>query len=365
MNFNEEKNDLTEIKERIYLEDRVEEILAELECLHINRIRNDRYEAQLPERFDSHNRRAVQVRLTPSLGSAIRNHDINGDIFAIISFILYGAKEWSEVLENLYQSKVFVCNLFGWDEYLSNLDTSFEEKQEKVDYLAFLRPIQKKRKQRARLDNVCHKENSILDARVLDRYFDYPHYAFYKDGILPDTQKFFGVMFDRESERVIYPVHNKNGDLIGVKGRYVGENREILDSVKYLYLHRCDKSIELWNLHRALEHIKEKKEVIVFESAKSCMLAWQWGYKNCVSLEGSELSPVQATMLKMLEADIIFALDKDMGMEHLHKMSRQIKSRICKTIFDKDDLLGEKQAPVDQGKRVWETLYCNYKKSVR
>jgi DNA primase len=353
-------NDLPEIKERIYEEGVIGYLLEELECQHVTPIRNDRYEAQLPERFNAPNKRAVQIKNNPSLTGAIRNWGVNGDIFSIAAFILYEAEEWEQVLQHLYQVKAWVCNTLGWDEYLSGRD-DFEEEVEKVDPLAFLRPIQKQRKQRQRKDNLTKKENRVIDESVLNWYFPHAHWAFYKDGILPSTQEFFGVMFDRESERVIYPVHNKDGELIGVKGRYVGKDKSILDRIKYLYLHRCDKSIELWNLHRALPFIKEKGEVIVYESAKSCMIAWQWGVKNTVSIEGNELTPVQIMLLKQLDVDIVFAFDKDMTEEFIKKFTKQIKSRICQAIIDTLDLLDAKDAPVDKGFDVWEKLYKSRK----
>jgi DNA primase len=363
MNYND-SNDLQEIKERIYDEGMVEFLLEELECQNVKPIRNDRFEAQLPIRYNSNNRRAVQIYNNESLSGGIRNIGLSGDIFVIIAHILYGAEDFQQALDHLYQVKAWVCNTLGWDEYLNGRD-EFEEEVEKVDYLSFLRPVQKQRKQRKRKESLGFKENRVLDESILNRYFDYAHWSFYKDGIHPRTQKFFGVMFDRESERVVYPMHNKEGGLIGIKGRYVGNNERILDEMKYLFLYRCDKSIELWNLHRALEYIKELGEVIVFESAKSVMLAWQWGYRNCISIEGSELSPVQAMLLKQLDVDIVFAYDKDMDKEHIEKNAKQIKSRICKAIYDDEDLLDGKESPVDRGKSVWDTLYNKHKYSIR
>jgi DNA primase len=361
---NDDSNDLSEIKERIYDEGMIEFLLEELECQHIKRIRNDRFEAQLPEYFNSPNQRAVQIKNNVYLSGAVRNWGISGDIFSIVAFILYDAKEWEEVLKHLYQVKAWVCNSLGWDEYLSGRD-DFEEEVERVDRLAFLRPIQKERKQRKRKDVLGFKENMVIDESVMNRYFDYCHWSFYKDGILPETQKLFGVMFDRESERIVFPMHNADGGLIGVKGRYVGKNQRLLDEMKYLFLYRCDKSIILFNLNRALPYIKEAGEIIVFESEKSCMVAWQWGYKNTVSICGNELSPVQAMIIKQLEVDIVFAFDKDMPEEHIQKQAKQIKSRICKRIVDGDDLLDEKDSPVDKGKSIWETLYTKFKKSIK
>jgi DNA primase len=164
-------------------------------------------------------------------------------------------------------------------------------------------------------------------------------------------------MFDQDSERVVFPIYNREGELISIKGRYVGTDKYILDEIKYLYLYNFDKMIELYNLHRALPYIKKTGEVIVFESEKSCMKAHQYGFKNTVAIMGSEISPVQAFLLRQLEANIVFAFDNDMDLDHVKKQSKQIKTRKCFYIKDELGLLEAKEAPVDKGEVVWKRLY--------
>jgi DNA primase len=350
------EDDLKKIKARIYEEDLVETILEELECEYIRKVGN-RYECQLPYRFGSNNRRSVQVYLTESLPSRVRSRGVRGDIYAIVGYILYETVTFEELKEHLHQVKAWICNTLGWDEYL-NLRDDFEEKPEKKDHLSFLRPIQKKRKQRQRMQNLKDKSNRVLNKEaVFSWYWKLPHKNFLDDGISIETQKEFEVMFDGDTERVVFPIYNSNGELISVKGRYVGNNPHIMEEVKYLYLYPFDKSIELFNLHRALPYIKETGEVIVFEAEKSCMKAWQYGFKNTVAICGSELAPIQAYLLKKLEANIIFAFDNDIDDEHVKKQAKQIKTRKCFYIKDSIGLLGEKDSPVDKGGIVWKRLY--------
>lgn len=348
-------NDLPVIKERIFDEGLVEKILEELECEYIKPVGN-RYEAQLPERFHSNNRRSVQVYLTETLSAKVRSKQISGDIYMLIGYILYEVETFDELKDVLHQVKAWVCNLFGWHEYLEMRD-DFEEVVEKKDYLAFLRPTQKARKQRKRLQSMRDKENQVLDKEsVFSWYRAIPHVHFIEDGISVRTQRFFEVMFDETTMRVVFPVHNSQGELVSIKGRYVGTDEWVLDEIKYLYLYSFDKSIELFNYHRALPYIKKSGEVIVFESEKSCMKAYQYGFKNCVAICGSELSPVQAHMLIMLGVDITFAFDNDMDDEHVRKQAKQIRTRKCFWIKDTLGLLGEKDAPVDKGKVTWKKL---------
>jgi len=350
--------DLSAIKERIYEENKIEEILEALECEYIKLIGGRRYECQLPPKFHSSNRRSVQVYLTETLPSKIRSKGISGDIYTLVGYILYEATDEEALKEVLHQVKAWICNLFGWSEYLEKGD-DFEESPPQKDYLAFLRPIQKERKKRKRLRALRDKENEILDKEKVFSWYRQigAHVSFLEDGINVRTQKLFEIMYDIETDRVVFPIYNSRGELVSVKGRYVGNDEWTMENIKYLYLYSFDKGIELFNLHRALPHIKKKGEVIVFEAEKSCMKAHQYGFKNTVAIAGSELSPVQAHLLITLEANIIFAFDNDMDEEHVKKQAKQIRTRKCFWIHDTLGLLGDKDAPVDKGKDVWLRLY--------
>lgn len=349
------RNDLPEIKRRIFEEDLIEKILEELGCEHIKRVGGGRWEAQLPLKFGSSNKRSVQVYENEYLSAKIRSRSVNGDIFSIIGYVLYQVVTFDELKDVLHQVKYWVCNTLGWHSYLEFRD-DFEE--EKRDYLAFLRPIQKSRKQRTRAKNFLDKQNEVLSKeKVLNWYINLPHKNFLDDGISIKTQREFEVMFDQVSERVVFPIYNKDGELISVKGRYVGKDDYLLDEMKYLYLFHFDKMIELFNLHRALPYIKECGEVVVFESEKSCMKAHQYGYKNTVAIMGSDLSPYQAHLLRQLDANIVFAYDNDVELDFIKSQAKQIKTRKCFYIKDDLGLLGDKDSPTDKGEEVWRKLH--------
>lgn len=349
-----EWNDLKAIKKRLYEEEKIEELLESLECERI-KYSGGRYEAGLPDRFGSNNLRTVQVYMSESLPSKVRSKGISGDIFSLVSYILYEADN-DDAQDTLHQSKAYICNTFNWQEYMERKDDFFEE--EKKDYLSFLRDIQKARRKRNRTTNLLTKENHVLNKESVFSWYDpYPHKNFLDDGISLKTQRLFEVMFDSDTERVVFPIYNKDGELISIKGRYVGSDENTLGEYKYMYLYHFDKMIELYNLHRALPDIKKNGEVVVFESEKSCMKAWQYGFKNTVAIMGSEISPIQAFLLRQLEVNIIFAFDNDMDFDHVKKQSKQIVTRKCFYIKDKLGLLSEKQSPVDGGEEIWKKIY--------
>ena len=355
-------SDLIEIKNRIYDEELIESILEALDCQYINLEQNGNlFVAQLPTKFNSQNKRAVQIKNTESLTSHIRNKSIQGDIFSIIGFILFDCKDFEEVKKNLYEIKAWLCNLFNWKEYMNNI-LGIQTKKPKNEWNSWLKPYLKQREIKANPSLVLENRNKPIDKNILNRYIIKPHEEFINCGIKCKTQYIFQVGFCMKTQRVIYPIYDNNGqEIVGIKGRYVGNNIHVAEQKKYLYLIPCDKSLLLYNLHRAREHIQKQNEVLVFESAKSCMLAYQYGYKNAVSIEGSELSNVQAFLLKQLEVVIIFCFDKDMDEKLVRKQANLIRNKVVYAILDKENLLEEKDSPIDRGKSIWEFLYINHK----
>ncbi|MFB5758965.1 DNA primase [Paenibacillus medicaginis] len=339
------------LKERIYEEGTIGQLLEELGCdlIKVNHKRNGDplVTARLP---GSNNTRSVQIYLNPQLHTEIVNRGVSGDVYFLVGFILYDCRTFEDVKRNLYQIKTYICNALDY-EHTSN---DFIEKP-KTDWNWWLRPIQK-----ARTKEIEIRRNEIISESVLNQYINYPYYDWYNEGIELATQKLFGVGFDIDSERVTIPFHNAAGQLIGVKGRYIGGNKEISDSKKYSYLYSCSKSIELFNLHRALPYIKEKKECLVVEAAKTVMLLWSYGICNAVSIEGDKLSPVQAKLLKDLGLDIdfVFGWDKDKDQEYIKGQLKQIKNRRVYHLWDSENLFSDpKASPADAGKDIWLKMY--------
>lgn len=336
-------NDLKVIKQKILDEGLVEEILNKLECQHVRR-ENNRLVAQLPERFGSGNTRNVVVYLDENLKSYIFSRGVTGDIYNVVSYIITnGEKE-----EDIYRAKKWICANFG----LKGIKVQNNIR----DPLRWLKDI--KKKYRAN-EEVRVEPNKVYPERILNDFIMLPWKPWIEEGIDYQTQIEFEIGIDLETQRVIFPVRNKNGELIGIKGRTITD-----DKAKYLYLYECNKSIELFNLHRALPYIKQQKEVIVFEGAKSCMKAWSMGVRNTVSIEGGNMSLVQIKLLLDLgfDIEIILAFDKDKTAdeEEMKKIQKYVDSFVLRKvsmIIDDYGYLGEKDSPVDKGVEVWEKLY--------
>jgi DNA primase len=360
-------SDLQTIKQRILNEDRVEELLGHMGCENVKQERSDLYVAQLPSEFKSDNHRSVQVNLNDSLTSHIRSRGVKGDIFSLVSYIVNSIPA-NEVQSDLNNAKQWIIEVLG---YFDIVDGRYEaEKSSKKKHNSWLKEIKKQRK-KVNWEDV--KPNTPIEEKVKNQYVMTPWYDWIQEGISWETQKEFEVGYDLWTDRVVTMIRNRNGDLIGVKGRYVGDNESILDDKKYLYLHRMNKSVELFNLHRALPYILKHKSVLVWEGYKSVMKCYEHGIYNAVSIEGDDISPVQASLLKELgiKIDIILCFDKDKmvipepkeGEEKaeyppaIMEQTGFLNNRNVYALIDKWNVLKDKDSPIDRGLKVFKGLF--------
>ena len=344
-------NDLAEIKKRIFDENKVEEIFEAIGC---ERIKYEQGEtlltAQLPERFNSTNGRAVQCRLNGGLSCTIRNRsDFSGDIFNLVSYLKFNIGA-DELQSNLSNAKKYICSLFNWDYKQGK----FEKKD---DILSGIKSMMNKNSRRT------VKKNDVISEDTLKEYLEYPNKLWKDEGISLETQVQYGIGFDLDTKRITIPIRNKFGQLVGVKGRMF-EDSDVTDyDPKYLYLHKCNQSYELFNLYIAINSIKKKKEVIIVEGEKSCMKFYENGIYNVVAMGSSDLSPTQIHTLYSLGVDIsiVLAYDSDKTVDEIQNTAEKLNQREVSMVFDKDKLTGKKSAPIDSGIDVWNKLYTKYK----
>lgn len=350
-------NDLKEIKERILEEGKVEELLEAMECEYITPRRN-RYEAKLPDKFNSPNRRSVQVYLNDSLSSRIRTlGESELDIFGLVSYIVFESYTYQDQLNTLPKAKKWICEQLNYTEYLNGT----YKPPKNNSPLTWLKSIKKQRKKAKELPEY---ENEVYDDDIMNQFVLMPHQKYYDEGVNYKTQLEFGIGYDIRSQRIVFPIHNRFGEIISVKGRTIYDDYESRDIYKFMYLINFNKMIEWYNWHRALFYIIEQKEVIIYEAEKTCWLSSQFGYRNCLAISGDDISEFQANMIKELgtEIAITIAMDKDKSVEAIKKQAMKFgKARVVYALYDRNNMFSNKDSPCDLGKEVFEKLYSYYK----
>jgi len=347
-------SDLKAIKRKLLDEDRIEDILRALGCEYIG-YSGGRVEAQLPERFHSNNKRAVQVKLTDNLTSSIRTPVgfKGGDIYHLVSFLEHEKRTEKELNDNLSNAKKFICETLGWTEFLKG-----GQHKTKKDYVAPLKALLgTERKKREIIPN------PVLPEEVMDEFYfqgrPLPWREWIDEGISYSTQAMYGVGFDLDSKRVVFPLRNRFGQLVGVKGRIM-KNEDDPDR-KYLYIYRCNNRYEWFNLHFALPYILEAKKVYIFESEKSCMKAFEYGIYNTLAIGASDISFEQADIIKQLGLDIeiVLCYDKGIDIEDIKTQAKLFEGRKIYGMFDVDNILSGKDSPIDEGIEKWNHLVGN------
>ena len=178
------------------------------------------------------------------------------------------------------------------------------------------------------------------------------------EGISRETLNEFQVYYDEFSNRLVYPIKNLNGKIVNIGGRTLDPQWKEKGIRKYTYFYPWGGAMALiYGLYENLEYIRQKKEIIIFEGCKSVLIAHTWGLKNCGALLTSHCNPYQMKILAQLGCKVVFALDKEIDITQ-DKNIQKLKNYVnVEYVYDKDNLLDEKDSPVDKGKEAFKSVY--------
>ncbi len=122
------------------------------------------------------------------------------------------------------------------------------------------------------------------------------------------VQKDDGNCYDRYRGRLMFPIHNEQGEIIGFGGRVIeqGENPKYLNSPETSLFH---KSYELYGLYQAKQQALE--HFIVVEGYMDVIALSQAGVQGSVATLGTASTPHHLKKLTRLSPHIIFCFDGD------------------------------------------------------
>jgi DNA primase len=115
--------------------------------------------------------------------------------------------------------------------------------------------------------------------------------------------------YDRFRNRIIFPIRNIRGEVIGFGGRALGDAQP-----KYLNTPETPlfkKSEVLYGLDLARDAIRSANRVIIVEGYVDVITAHQYGFRNVVAPLGTALSKAHINQLKRLTDQVYLALDAD------------------------------------------------------
>ena len=214
-------------------------------------------------------------------------------------------------------------------------------------------------------EHIIHRADSpskTYDESILDDYLKVPNVRFQRDHISLETQMEFGISYDVNTDRIVIPIRDQHGSLMGVKGRrnYETDNE---DDPKYLYLVPCQMSKTLFGYSTNYSSMYGGT-VMIFESEKSVLQCASYGYHNAVALGSNSLSEYQAKMILSLNPQkVIFMLDNDLPLNNTKRNIDMLCSVATMrdlqiSYFDWTECLDlpAKASASDEGKEVFEYI---------
>lgn len=137
---------------------------------------------------------------------------------------------------------------------------------------------------------------------------DYDNDVLIKSGLINKNEK--GKRYDRFRNRIMFPIYNAKGQLIGFGGRVIDEK----DSPKYYNSPETSlfqKSYELYGLLAARKSIRDKGYVLVVEGYMDVVSLAQHGISNAVATLGTATTSFHIQKLIRYTSEIIFCFDGD------------------------------------------------------
>jgi DNA primase len=145
------------------------------------------------------------------------------------------------------------------------------------------------------------------DWQALENVFPkYDDRALVEAGLVIENE---GKRYDRFRDRVMFPIHNARGAVIGFGGRVLGEGEP-----KYLNSPETplfEKGREIYGLVQAREAIRAAGRVLIVEGYMDVVALAQFGLGYAVATLGTATTPIHVSKLLRLADELVFCFDGD------------------------------------------------------
>lgn len=118
-----------------------------------------------------------------------------------------------------------------------------------------------------------------------------------------------GTLRDYFFDRVLYPIKDAKGAVVGFGGRTLGDGEP-------KYLNSSDNPVfskgrVLYALHDALPAVRKARKALLMEGYMDVIAAHQFGFANAVAPLGTALTPEQAALIKRSADSVVIVFDAD------------------------------------------------------
>lgn len=224
-------------------------------------------------------------------------------------------------------------------------------------------------------DNKKKIELDYLDPNTMTAFANMPHISWIEEGISIAAHKKYGIRYDWRDEKIVIPHKDKDGNLIGIRGRAL-KKKDLEEGRKYMPMYLYGENFahslgaNLYGYYENKKAIEKLKKMIVFEGEKSVLKCYDY-YKDsniAVAVCGSSISSIQKDLIISSGVEeVMIAFDKEYedleSQEYLDYKKKMIN--IAKTLapycrvyllWDMQEKLEKQDSPADKGKEVLNNL---------
>lgn len=155
-----------------------------------------------------------------------------------------------------------------------------------------------------------------------------------------------GRYYDVFRDRIIFPLHDRTGALVGFTGRYIGNREDVLKQMKYLNSRETEiyrKKEILFGWYQAARQVSVTGTVVMVEGNPDVIRLHQIGVENAIAPCGTSLTEEHIRFLKDRSKTVIIAGDMDKsgieasGKHGLDFVKAGFTVRLMTWDYDKND----------------------------
>lgn len=337
---------ISELKEYIYSENKIQYILEQLGCHNVRY--NDNKEYFSASQPDGDNPMGVCIRNNEYLNyrsfSRGVDYEDNQDLISLVEYI----------------KKINFIDSVKYLHKILNLPFEFKKQTEKpkkkYNPLEVFTKVLRSGRRVINVDDI-----KVLEDKILNDYVPLLHYSWVKEGITERTRKKFGICYSYRYKRIIIPIRYwATGELVATNARTTVENWEEFNIKKYILTNGYNKQLNLYGLYENYDAIQKAGYVVVYESEKSVLKRSSLLDDTGVALSGHTLSDEQIRILIGLNVEVIIAFDNDISIEETRHACEKFKNiRKVSYIHDFMGILGSKDSPADARDKDYRFLFDN------
>ncbi len=183
----------------------------------------------------------------------------------------------------------------------------------------------------------------------------YSYEELIKAGIIKKS-KIEGKYIDYFRDRIIFPIFNLSGRVIGFGGR-------VLDNSLPKYINSPEtmiynKGSNLYSLNFAKEDIRKKNYIIVVEGYTDVLITQQYGFNNMAASLGTALTTKQIDLIKRFTDTVLIAYDADSAgnMATLRSLDLLVKAGLEIKVIDLPQGFDPADFLIKKGKKFFQNL---------